>query len=364
VKTEKNKVLICAGGTGGHIFPGLAIADKLLDQRITILWMGTNRGIEKKALRKKSISLFCSEFQGVRGRGLSSLFTLPFRLVKELINALIFFLKHKPSYVVCCGGYLTVPFGLVSKALSIPFCILEQNAVMGTANRVLQPLTRTVFLNFCDTKYSSQRSITVGNPLRTEFENLVRTPPRFSKKSKEEFNILVLGGSLGALFLNTKLPECFSVLQNKNKRFFSIVHQCGKDSENQVYSAYKKSKVNATVEPFFESLVEQYQWADLVISRAGAGVLSELMAVGVASVLVPLPNAIDDHQSLNARILESSFAAKIIEQNRFFESQLISFLCKIDLDKLIFMANRAKELARFDSATVISRNVLEVLNAK
>ena len=213
------------------------------------------------------------------------------------------------------------------------------------------------------TIYSSHRAISVGNPLRKEFERLAAIPPAFSKNG-EQLNILVLGGSLGALFLNTRLPECFSLLQNENKKVFSIVHQVGNDNQNEVCELYRKLKVRAVVKPFFESIVDQYQWADLVISRSGAGIISELMAVGVASVLVPLPNAIDDHQKRNAYILEKSSAAKIIEQNTLFQAKLISFLCSINREKLIDMAYKAKELARFNSAKIISDEVIKVLNAK
>tara|TARA_B100000035_G_scaffold159895_1_gene136346 strand:+ start:601 stop:1695 length:1095 start_codon:yes stop_codon:yes gene_type:complete len=363
VKLEKTKVLVCAGGTGGHIFPGLAIAEKLLDKKIKILWMGTKRGLEKQTLRNKSINLFFSEFKGVRGLGLWRLITFPFRLLVAVINAFLFLLKQRPSYAICCGGYLTVPFGLAAKILSIPFCIVEQNAVMGTANRVLQPFARAIFLNFDATTYSSSRAIPVGNPLRKEFEKLVEIPPAFDR-NEEKLNILVLGGSLGALFLNTRLPQCFSLLQNENKKFFSVVHQAGNDHLDEVRESYRRLKVKAEVKPFFESIVEQYQWADLVISRSGAGVISELTAVGVASILVPLPNAIDDHQKRNASILEKSSAAKIIEQNTSFQARLISFLCSINREKLIDMAFKAKELARFNSAKIISDEVMKVLNAK
>ncbi|MDA9718831.1 undecaprenyldiphospho-muramoylpentapeptide beta-N-acetylglucosaminyltransferase [Betaproteobacteria bacterium] len=363
VRSEKTKVLVCAGGTGGHIFPGLAIAEKLLDQKIKILWMGTKRGLEKQALHKKSINLFFSEFKGVRGLGLWRLMSFPFRLLVEAFNAFMFLQKQSPSYVICCGGYLTVPFGLAAKILSIPFCVVEQNAVMGTANRVLQPFAKTIFLNFNATTYSSNRAIPVGNPLRKEFEDLVTSPPSFTRKG-EQLNILVLGGSLGALFLNKRLPECFSLLQDENKKFFSIVHQTGNDNQNEVIKSYRRLKVTAVVKPFFERIVEQYQWADLVISRSGAGIISELTAVGVASVLVPLPNAIDDHQERNARILENLSAAKIIKQNASFQAELISFLCAINREKLIDMAHKAKELARFNSAKVISDEVIKALNAK
>ena len=191
VKLEKTKVLICAGGTGGHIFPGLAIAEKLLDQKIKILWMGTKRGLEKQTLRNKSISLFFSEFKGVRGLGLSRLITFPFRLFVEVLKALLFLLRHRPSYAICCGGYLTVPFGLAAKILSIPFCIVEQNAVMGTANRVLQPFAKTIFLNFEETTYSSYRAMSVGNPLRKEFERLATMRPAFSKNGEKFISVKV-----------------------------------------------------------------------------------------------------------------------------------------------------------------------------
>ena len=362
VKSEKYKVLVCAGGTGGHIFPGIAIAEKLIDQKVKIFWMGTKRGLEEQTLRNKPINLFFSEFRGVRGLGLKRLFVFPFTLLIEVFNAFLFLKKQKPAYVVCCGGYLTVPFGMAAKILSIPYCIVEQNAVMGTANRVLQPFAQAIFLNFDSTKYSSPRAILVGNPLRKEFEELITTPPVLSKNG-EQLNILVLGGSLGALFLNTRLPECFAFLKDK-KKFFSIVHQSGNNNEYEVFESYRRLKVTAVVKPFFESMVEQYQWADLVISRAGAGIISELTAVGVASVLIPLPNAIDDHQKQNAKNLEQLSAAKIIEQNSLFQDKITSFLCSINRGKLLEMAHKAKELGRFNSAKIISDEVTKVLNAK
>jgi UDP-N-acetylglucosamine--N-acetylmuramyl-(pentapeptide) pyrophosphoryl-undecaprenol N-acetylglucosamine transferase len=362
LKSHK-KVLVCAGGTGGHIFPGLAVAESLIEKGVIINWVGTQRGLEKKILEPFKIPLFFSNFKGVRGKGILTFFTFPFTFTLAFGQAFSQLIKLKPNFVVCCGGYITVPFGFASSLLRIPFCVVEQNAIMGTANRILQYFAESVYLNHKNTMHALNKAEAVGSPIRSEF--LKTLPSKESKrKSSTTFNILILGGSQGSSYLNKNIPECLKVIPEIRKKDLSIIHQCGDGNYDEVLQLYQNTRFKVVVKPFLNKIIDDYKWADLVISRSGAGVINEILAVGVSSVLVPLPNSIDNHQRANANIIRDNNAAVVIEQGTSFKSKLVKFITEVQSKELADMASRARKMSTKDASEKISKNILRVVNEK
>ena len=358
IKSNFSNVIIAAGGTGGHIFPGISLAEILLKEGISVFWIGTTRGLEKKIVPKYKIPLFYLNFGGVRGKSLKQIFLLPFNLSKAIFDSLLILNKIKPNFLICCGGYITVPIGISAKIMGIPFCIHEQNAVMGTANRLLSKLTKDVFINFPDTKYAPKKSKALGNPLRSCFYFTLNPKERLVNR-EGPFRILILGGSQGASFLNNIIPNVINDANDK-KNIFSVIHQTGETEKENVKSLYEKLGLKAEVKSFFSNIIEEYSWADLIISRSGAGVISEIATVGVASILIPLPNSIDNHQLENAKSLEKIGAAYVLEQNEYLVSKLVDILKKLDRHKLVNMSNKAILLGSSSSAKKIV-NELKIL---
>ncbi len=362
-KIVNNHVLIVAGGTGGHIFPGLAVAEELKKNGIRLSWIGTSRGMENKVVKSADITLMISSFKGVRGKGFLSIFSLPWRLLLAVLEMLRVLKKIKPDLVACFGGYITVPVGVSSTILRIPIFIHEQNAIMGTANRLLSKLAKKIFLSFKATKHAPISAKFVGNPLRNSFISITPPEARWSQKTGP-LRVLILGGSLGASALNREIPKIFARLVEEKVTNFSIVHQSGCKDQFNVDSYYKKIGVNAVVKSFLEKVVDDYAWADLVICRSGAGTISELAAVGVGSILVPLPNAIDNHQMLNAEYLFNSGAAIIIEEKNISTGQLFSFLKSIDRPRLLSLAVNARKCDCIKSASKVANEILKILDKK
>ena len=363
VLKSNKKVLVCAGGTGGHIFPGLAVAESLIEKGAVINWVGTQRGLEKKILEPFKIPLFFSNFKGVRGKGLVTLFTFPFNFTIAFGQAFSQLIKLKPNFVVCCGGYITVPFGLASCLLGIPFCVVEQNAIMGTANRILQYFAKSVYLNHKNTMHALKTAEAVGSPIRSEFLKI--SPPKVGKRgASTSFNILILGGSQGSSYLNKNLPECLKVIPEIRKKTLSIIHQCGDGNYEEVFQLYQNTNIQVVVKTFLNRIIDGYEWADLVISRSGAGVINEILAVGVGSVLVPLPNSIDDHQRANANMVKDNNAAVVIEQGDNFKNKIVKFITGVQLKDLSEMADRARKMSTTDASEKISKNILRMVDEK
>jgi len=353
-----NHVLIVAGGTGGHIFPALAVAQELKKRGVKLSWIGTSRGLENKVVAAAGIPLFLSNFKGVRGKGQWSLFLMPWRLLLSVFEMVKLLKRLKPDFVACFGGYVTVPVGFSSFILKIPFLVHEQNAIMGTANRLLARLTRKVLLSFKLTKHAPNFAKFAGNPLRDVFGSIKPPKERWLDRNGP-LRILVLGGSLGASFLNIEIPKILAKVSKLYKLDFFVVHQSGERDCVDVRSGYQNLGLRAEVSSFLENVNENYVWADLVICRSGAGTVSEIAAVGVGSILIPLPNAIDNHQMLNARFLSESGAAIIVEEKDITGKQIMSFFSNFTRLGLLSFAVKARKCGSTTSASMVANEVLK-----
>jgi UDP-N-acetylglucosamine--N-acetylmuramyl-(pentapeptide) pyrophosphoryl-undecaprenol N-acetylglucosamine transferase len=356
--TINNHVLIVAGGTGGHIFPGLAVAKELKKSGVRLSWIGTPRGLENKVVKAADIPLFISSFRGVRGKSKWSIFFLPWRLLFSIFEVVKLIKKIKPDFIACFGGYVTVPVGLSSIILQIPFLVHEQNAIMGSANRLLARVTKKVFLSFKITRYAPSFAKFVGNPLRDSFSNVKSPEQRWSDR-RGPLRILILGGSLGASSLNIQVPKILAKVAKINKLNFIIVHQSGEKDYISVDSSYKNLGLKAEVRCFLQNVNEDYAWADLVICRSGAGTVSEIAAVGVGSILIPLPDAIDNHQMLNAQFLSESGAALVVEEKNINGEEILAFLEVADRVSLLSYAIKARKSGNTNPASKIANQILK-----
>ncbi len=305
----KGNVLIMAGGTGGHVFPALACAREFQARGYAVHWLGTPRGIENDLVPKAGLPLHLIQVSGLRGKGLKSLVKAPLELLKSLFQALRLIRQLRPVCVLGLGGYVTGPGGLAARLNGVPLVIHEQNAVAGTANRSLAPIARRVCEAFPDTFPASDKRLTTGNPVRAElFLDAHARAPLTCRR----VNLLVLGGSLGAEPLNKLLPEALAQVPLEIRP--AIRHQAGRQHAEITAERYRTVAVEADVAPFISDMAAAYAWADLVICRAGALTVSELTAAGLPAFLVPLPHAIDDHQTRNAEFLVRSGADRLLPQ--------------------------------------------------
>jgi UDP-N-acetylglucosamine--N-acetylmuramyl-(pentapeptide) pyrophosphoryl-undecaprenol N-acetylglucosamine transferase len=349
-------VLIMAGGTGGHVFPALACAREFQARGYTVHWLGTARGIENELIPAAGLPLHLIKVSGLRGKGFVSLLKAPFVLLNALLQARQLIRELQPVCVLGMGGYVTGPGGLAAKLAGVPLIIHEQNAVAGTANRSLAPFANRICEAFPNTFASTAKLRTTGNPVR---EELFLETPRQSLK-KRPAHLLVLGGSLGAEPLNKLLPAALSLLDVQVRP--QVFHQCGKQHELVTTERYKAAGVAAEVAPFISNMAQAYGWADLVVCRAGALTVSELAAAGLPSLLLPLPHAIDDHQTRNAGYLAKQGAAVLLTQASTSAADLAASLSEVLMhtDRLNTMASTARRLAKPDATRTVVNICLEV----
>ncbi|MCY1428163.1 UDP-N-acetylglucosamine transferase [compost metagenome] len=353
----KGNVLIMAGGTGGHVFPALACAREFQERGYSVHWLGTPRGIENDLVPKAGLPLHLINVSGLRGKGLKSLLRAPFDLIKSLLQALGVMRQLKPVCVLGLGGFVTGPGGLAARLSGVPLVIHEQNAVAGTANRSLAPMARRVCEGFPDTFPANAKRLTTGNPVRAElFLGEQARAPLAGRK----VNLLVLGGSLGAEPLNKLLPAALALIPAEQRP--AIRHQAGRQHAEITAERYREVAVEADVAPFISDMASAYAWADLVICRAGALTVSELTAAGLPSFLVPLPHAIDDHQTRNAEFLVSEGAARLLPQKSTGAAELAAQLSEVLMqpETLTRMAARARALAKPEATRTVVDACLEV----
>ncbi|MGE6388002.1 undecaprenyldiphospho-muramoylpentapeptide beta-N-acetylglucosaminyltransferase [Pseudomonas sp. NPDC078416] len=349
-------VLIMAGGTGGHVFPALACAREFQARGYTVHWLGTPRGIENELVPAAGLKLHLINVTGLRGKGRLSLLKAPFMLIKALLQARKIVGELKPVCVVGFGGYVTGPGGLAAKLAGVPLIIHEQNAVAGTANRSLASFAARVCEAFPQTFAASAKRRTTGNPVRAELffetprQTLIGRRPR----------LLVLGGSLGAEPLNKLLPEALAQVPADIRP--EVFHQAGKHHDEVTAERYRAAGVEAQVAPFIKDMAQAYGWADLVVCRAGALTVSELAAAGLPSLLVPLPHAIDDHQSRNAEYLAREGAAFVMPQATTGAAEMAARLKEVLMqpEQLNRMAVTARQLAKPDATNTVVDICLEV----
>jgi UDP-N-acetylglucosamine--N-acetylmuramyl-(pentapeptide) pyrophosphoryl-undecaprenol N-acetylglucosamine transferase len=357
--TGKNlSVLIMAGGTGGHVFPALAVAEELRARGAEINWMGTAQGIEARLIPAANIPLHCISVEGVRGRGVMGLIKAPFLIVYAVLQSLNVIRHIKPDMVIGFGGFASGPGGLAAALTRTPLVIHEQNAVAGTTNRLLVKLARRILAAFPNAFIGrSQNDIQiVGNPVRQQIQQLETPVARYQSRTDQQapFHLLVLGGSLGAKAINELVPEALSHLPSGARP--QVWHQAGKNHTEATTALYMQHHVNAKVDAFIDDMAAAYAWADLVICRAGALTVSELMMAGVASVLIPLPSAIDDHQAFNAKHLVDAGAGVALVQKDLTAAKLAALLLTELADRVYLksMAEKARALAKPNSAREVA----------
>ncbi|MDH4479225.1 MAG: undecaprenyldiphospho-muramoylpentapeptide beta-N-acetylglucosaminyltransferase [Rhodoferax sp.] len=330
--------LVMAGGTGGHIFPGLAVAQLLREQGWRVHWLGAPDSMESRLVPARGFALETIAFSGVRGKGLKTLALLPLRLLRALAQSAQVLRRVRPDVVLGFGGYISLPAGLMAAILRIPLVLHEQNSVAGAANRVLARLAKRVFCAFPGALPSGQY---VGNPLRAEFLNQDAPAQRFAGRSGP-LRLLVVGGSLGARALNTVVPQALALIPAAQRPM--VLHQSGEKQMEELRANYAAAGVEATLTPFIENTAQAYADADVVLCRAGASTVTEIAAVGAAALFVPFPFAVDDHQTHNARFLVDQGAGWLVDQTELTPAFLAHWLQHCDRALLLPHAIAAKKM--------------------
>jgi len=350
-------VLIMAGGTGGHVFPALAVADELRSRGVPIVWLGTHKGIEARVVKQAGYQIEWLSITGLRGKSALTLLLAPFRLLMACAQASRVLWQRKPSVVLGMGGFTAGPGGLMAWLMRRPLLIHEQNAVAGMTNRILAHLASEVLEAFPQT--FSRKSRTVGNPVRPEIQQLSDPQQRIGSHHNA-LRLLVIGGSLGAVRLNQVVPEAVARIENGARP--EILHQTGKTNLEATREAYRDHGVDARIEAFIDDMAEAYGWADLVICRAGAMTVFELAAAGVGSILVPYPHAVDDHQTANAQYLVDAGAAILRQQTELSSEWLSDTISRMtgQRDTLVNMAMAARRMAKPEAANEVANRCMQV----
>jgi UDP-N-acetylglucosamine--N-acetylmuramyl-(pentapeptide) pyrophosphoryl-undecaprenol N-acetylglucosamine transferase len=354
-------VLILAGGTGGHIFPGLALAQALRARDVPVLWLGAAGGMETRLVPQAGVAIETIAIGGLRGKGVATLLKAPFVLLRACAQALAVLRRARPRAVVSFGGYAAGPGGLCAWLLRRPLLVHEQNRAPGLTNRVLARVARRVLCGFPGS-FPGRATDDVGNPVRPAIAALPVPSERFAGRSGP-VRLLVLGGSQGAYALNTALPALLAKLPEAQRP--TVRHQCGERHADASRRVYEQAGVAASVEPFIADMAEAYAWADLVVCRAGALTLAELCAAGVGSLLVPFPKAVDDHQTRNAEYLVERGAARLLPEGEGFDARLLAALTDLlaDAPARLAMAGAARAAARPDAAERVADLVLKEARA-
>lgn len=357
---QNQTVLIMAGGTGGHVFPALAVAREFLSRNISVVWLGTHQGIEAQVVPDAGIPIEWVSVSGLRGKGLVRLIKAPFMMALAAWQCFRIVMRVKPRVVLGMGGFVTGPGGVVAKLMAKPLCIHEQNAIAGMTNRYLSRIANKVMQAFPTAFSTNPNALTIGNPVR---ETIVALPaPEVRMQGREgPLRLLVLGGSLGAQALNEIVPQALSLFSASERPV--VKHQTGKKNYQQAVEYYQHAGIERNVEvlAFIDDMAEVYAWADFVICRAGALTVSELCAAGLGSLLVPYPFAVDDHQTMNAHFLVDANAAYLVQQKELDADHLYSLLNGLNEDrgKLVSMAKSARQLAQVDAARQVADQCCE-----
>ncbi len=340
------RIVVMAGGTGGHIFPALAVALYLKEQGWQVSWLGVRESMESHIVPQHEIAMDWISAAGIRGKGVFGKVKGVMKMALASFQAFNALRRRKPHVVLGMGGFVSVPGGVMARMLGIPLLIQEQNRIPGSANRLLKRWAAVTIEAFPGSFAESIQAIATGNPLRKTFMDLPKIETSIDI-SDRALRILVVGGSLGAQFLNEHVPSCLVGLKAEVK------HQTGPVMVEQVKEVYQSAQASAEVMAFIEDMVSAYQWADLVICRAGAMTISELTATGAPAILVPLPHAIDDHQTANAKYMSDSGAAVLLPQNEWKEEALINAINQIKANLAEF-SHQAKKLARLDATRQVA----------
>lgn len=352
---SKPVFMIMAGGTGGHIFPGLAVADELMCRGFSIHWLGTHHGMEAELIPKYNLPISFLPVKGVRGKGIKALLMAPWRVLSSTFQAMRVMRKVKPVGILGMGGFVAGPGSLAAKMLGLPLVIHEQNAVEGMTNRLAAPMAKKILVAFPEAFSGSNKAIFTGNPVRRAIKPA--TVDR-SGDHGEPLRLLILGGSRGALAVNETVPEALSQLSNP----VNIWHQTGANHEEKTQELYDEYQVDARIQPFIDDMADAYAWADLVICRSGALTIAELANAGKPSILVPYPWHKDQQQLRNAEYLVKNKAALLIQQKELTADKLAQAVEKLAANRktLQSMSQAACTCAKPDAAERIATICEEV----
>jgi UDP-N-acetylglucosamine--N-acetylmuramyl-(pentapeptide) pyrophosphoryl-undecaprenol N-acetylglucosamine transferase len=336
-----------AGGTGGHIFPGLAVAEALRERGWRVHWLGAPGSMESRLVPPRGFPLELVDFGGVRGKGLKTLFLLPLRLLRAFWQALQVVRRVQPDVLVGLGGYITFPGGMMGTLLGKPLVLHEQNSVAGMTNKVLTGIADRVFTAFPNV---FKKAEWVGNPLRAEFLRQPAPAERFAGRSGP-LRLLVVGGSLGAKALNDTVPQALALIPSAQRP--QVIHQSGEKQIEALRANYTAAGVLAELTPFIDDTAQAFADADLIVCRAGASTVTEIAAVGAAALFVPFPHAVDDHQTTNARFLTDAGGAWLVQQTELTPASLAMKLQTLQREQLMEMAGKAKQMEKTDAVAAV-----------
>lgn len=345
-------LLVMAGGTGGHIMPGLAVAEHVRSLGWRVVWMGHPDGMEARLVPKHGFEMSWVRFAALRGKGLFRKLMLPLNLSLGFLEAWREIRRIKPDVVLGMGGFVTFPGGMMAKLAGVPLVLHEQNSIPGLANRVLAVVANKVLTGFPNVLKGEW----VGNPVRPEIAAIAPPAERFLER-EPPLHLLVVGGSLGATILNSAVPQGIALLPEEARP--QVVHQSGEKQIEVLKVNYLAAGVAAHCVPFIEDMAGAYEWADIVLCRAGALTIAELAAAGVGSVLVPYPSAVDDHQTSNARFLTNAGAAMLLPQSEL-KPDTLALMQSLTRAQLLQMAERARDLARPDATRVVAKTCMDI----
>ncbi len=351
-------ILIMAGGTGGHVFPALAVADYMKVSGWRVVWLGTKGGMEEILVPQKGYDIEIMDFSGLRGKNLMVWFLLPLRLLLAFWQSAKVLFQIRPDVVLGMGGYPAFPGGIMASLLNKPLLIHEQNSVPGLANKILAKFADKVLLGFPNAIRNEKKIIFSGNPVRKEISQLDMPDKRYAGRSGK-LKLLIIGGSLGAQALNSIVPKMLKLIPDHMRPL--VTHQAGRKHLETLKKNYAEAGVEGELLVFIENIAVQYADCDLVICRAGALTIAELTAAGIASILVPFPYAVDDHQTSNAKFLSDKDAAVLLPQNELTPQGLAQLLMEFTREKLLGMAMKARELARPDATRLVAEACMEMI---
>jgi UDP-N-acetylglucosamine--N-acetylmuramyl-(pentapeptide) pyrophosphoryl-undecaprenol N-acetylglucosamine transferase len=345
-------ILIMAGGTGGHIFPGLAVANEMRAAGWEVVWMGARGGMEERLVPKHGYRAAWIRAKAARGKGLVQKLLLPANLLYSFWESARHIRRLRPNVVLGLGGYVAFPGGMMASLWNRPLALHEQNAIPGLANKVLARISDKVMSGFPQALKNAEWT---GNPVRAEIAAIASPESRFAGRSGP-LKVLVVGGSLGAQALNESVPKALALMTNRPQ----VVHQAGEKHLEALNKHYREAKVQGELVAFIDDMARRYAEADLVICRAGAVTVAELSAGGLPSILVPFPHAVDDHQTANAKFLADHGAAILIQQRELSPRKLADLIGSLDRAKLLEMARKARALGKPDAARVVAERCMSI----
>jgi UDP-N-acetylglucosamine--N-acetylmuramyl-(pentapeptide) pyrophosphoryl-undecaprenol N-acetylglucosamine transferase len=350
-------LMIMAGGTGGHIFPALSVADYVRAQGWNVVWLGSRAGMEGRIVPQHGYTAAWIRFTGLRGKGLLRAALLPLNLGIACWQSARAIFLHRPDVVLGMGGYIAFPGGMMASLLHRPLAIHEQNSVAGLANRMLSKVADRILVAFPDALGRGGGATWTGNPVRADIGALPPPEIRYAGRSGP-LRLLVIGGSLGAQVLNDVVPAALALIPAEQRP--SVTHQSGTAHIEALQASYRRAGVEAELLPFIDDMAARYAQADLVICRAGASTIAELAAAGIAAVLVPYPRAVDDHQTHNARFLADRDAAVLVPQSEMTPPKLASLLSSLTHERLLEMARAARAAGRPDATRAVAHACMEL----